>query len=182
MLGFGGGGGGVDRDICWPNIKLNRVLAIADWTSFRFLYVVCNLVWISMQRNHFYLLCYKPINGRSLSDKSPPSGRTTLCWRHCRSPCSRFYFILFALLFSLFSFSLFVFWWFLSCCCIFVCSGNLSRRWLFSRLWGFFTMLKFPDFLPTYHRLLLTKVKFRYSSFSLSFLLRSYSQASLPSY
>ena len=42
MLGFGGGGGGVDRDICWPNIKLNRVLAIADWTSFRFLYVVCD--------------------------------------------------------------------------------------------------------------------------------------------
>ena len=45
MLGFGGGGGGVDRDICWPNIKLNRVLAMADWTSFRFLYVVCNRLW-----------------------------------------------------------------------------------------------------------------------------------------
>ena len=34
---LGGGGGGVAIDSCEPKIKLNKVFAIADWTSFRFL-------------------------------------------------------------------------------------------------------------------------------------------------
>ena len=46
-------------------------------------------------------------------------------------------------------------------------------------LHNYFFLLRFST---TYHRLLPTRVKFRYFSFSLSFLLRSYSQVSLLSY
>ena len=118
MLGYGGGGGGVDNNICWPKIKLKRVLAIADWTSFKFLYVVCWRRLTSVLVQEKRSLSYSRSNPVLLSDK--PIAHWPRRFIHIsRCSTSRGWFgrsfkwrlFLFALFLAFFAFFLFVFCW-----------------------------------------------------------------------